>query len=89
MRQKHIAARSAPTGLTAFLGAFYGTAAEGGAHTFGSVFVRNSSGVRTHYSFKAGDDAAEPEGASVALDGSLYGTSGYDDAMGDETTATS
>lgn len=74
-----------PTGLTAFKGAFYGTAAEGGVHTFGSVFVRNASGVRTLYNFKGGDDGAEPEGAVVALDGDLYGTTGYGGRNGDGT----
>jgi uncharacterized repeat protein (TIGR03803 family) len=74
-----------PTGLTAFDGAFYGTAAEGGAHTFGSVFVRNSSGVRTLYNFEGSDDGAEPEGALVALNGKLYGTTSYGGAKGDGT----
>jgi len=74
-----------PTGLTAFQGAFYGTAADGGTHTFGSVFVRNSSGVRMLYDFKGGKDGAEPEGALVALDGNLYGTTGYGGASGDGT----
>jgi uncharacterized repeat protein (TIGR03803 family) len=74
-----------PTGLTAFQGALYGTAAEGGAHTFGSIFVRNSAGVRMLYSFKGGKDGAEPEGALVALDGNLYGTTGYGGARGDGT----
>jgi uncharacterized repeat protein (TIGR03803 family) len=74
-----------PTGLTGFQGAFYGTASEGGTHTFGTVFVRNSSGVRMLYNFKGGDDGAEPEGALVALNGTLYGTTGYGGASGDGT----
>jgi uncharacterized repeat protein (TIGR03803 family) len=74
-----------PTGLTAFQGALYGTASEGGAHTFGGVFVRNSSGVRMLYSFKGGKDGSEPEGALVALNGNLYGTTGYGGSGGDGT----
>ena len=76
---------SGPTGLTAFQGALYGTAAEGGTHTFGSVFVRNSSGVQMLYNFEGGQDGAEPEGALVALNGELYGTTGYGGASGNGT----
>jgi uncharacterized repeat protein (TIGR03803 family) len=76
---------SGPTGLTAFQGALYGTAADGGTYTFGSVFVRNSTGVRMLYNFKGGQDGAEPEGALVALNGTLYGTTGYGGASGDGT----
>jgi uncharacterized repeat protein (TIGR03803 family) len=79
---------SGPTGLTAFQGALYGTAAEGGAHTFGSVFVRNSTGARMLYNFEGGHDGAEPEGALVALNGTLYGTTGYGGARGDGTVFT-
>lgn len=74
-----------PTGLTAFHGALYGTVAAGGAHTFGGVFVRSSSGVRMLYNFKGGHDGSEPEGALVPLDGSLYGTTAYGGASGDGT----
>jgi uncharacterized repeat protein (TIGR03803 family) len=74
-----------PTGLMAFQGALYGTAADGGTHTFGGVFVRNAAGVRMLYNFEGGKDGAEPEGALVALNGSLYGTTGYGGASGDGT----
>ncbi|HLY04029.1 MAG TPA: choice-of-anchor tandem repeat GloVer-containing protein [Candidatus Cybelea sp.] len=74
-----------PTGLTALRSAFYGTVAEGGTYTFGGVFVRNSKGVRMLYNFKGGEDGAEPEGALVALNDKLYGTTGYGGASGDGT----
>jgi uncharacterized repeat protein (TIGR03803 family) len=77
---------SAPTGLAALHGMLYGTTSGGGTKTFGTVFVRSSSGrVRTLYSFRGGTDGSEPLGALVALRGVLYGTTEFGGKDGDGT----
>jgi uncharacterized repeat protein (TIGR03803 family) len=74
-----------PTGLTIFHGAKYGTTINGGAHTFGSVFVRNPAGVKILYSFKGGADGATPTGALTSFGDKLYGTTEYGGSTGDGT----
>jgi uncharacterized repeat protein (TIGR03803 family) len=77
---------SGPAGLTALHGPLYGTTTTGGAHTFGTVFVRGSSGkVHLLYSFQGGNDGAAPEGNLLDLNGTLYGTTEYGGADGDGT----
>ncbi len=76
----------APTGLTALDDALYGTTTTGGTKTFGTVFVRSSAGkVRLLYSFKGGNDGAEPAGNLVVVNGVLYGTTEYGGTRGDGT----
>jgi uncharacterized repeat protein (TIGR03803 family) len=72
-----------PAGLTFFRNAFYGTTTNGGAHTFGTLFLRNTSGVKQLYSFKGGSDGASPQGTLVPLAGKLYGTTEYGGTSGD------
>lgn len=74
-----------PTGLTTFHGAQYGTTINGGAHTFGSVYVRNAAGVKMLYSFKGGADGASPTGTLASFGGKLYGTTEYGGSAGDGT----
>lgn len=74
-----------PTGITYFRGALYGTTINGGAHTFGTVFVRTATGVKTLYSFKGGSDGSGPTGTLVPFDGKLYGTTEYGGPAGDGT----
>ena len=78
---------SAPmSALTPLSGAFYGTTTGGGAKTFGTIFVRTSSGsVRVIYSFKGGGDGATPDGKLLVVGGALYGTTEYGGAAGDGT----
>jgi uncharacterized repeat protein (TIGR03803 family) len=78
---------SAPiSGLTALGGALYGTTTGGGAKTFGTVFIRGSSGnVRAIYSFKGGSDGATPDGSMLAMGDVLYGTTEYGGSAGDGT----
>lgn len=77
---------SAPTGLAALHGMLYGTTSGGGAKTFGTVFVRSSSGrVRILHDFRGGADGAEPLGGLVALRGALYGTTEFGGKDGDGT----
>jgi uncharacterized repeat protein (TIGR03803 family) len=77
---------SGPTGLAALHGMLYGTTSGGGAKTFGTVFVRSSSGrVRILHNFRSGADGAEPLGALVALRGMLYGTTAFGGKDGDGT----
>jgi uncharacterized repeat protein (TIGR03803 family) len=74
-----------PTGLTVFHAAKYGTTINGGAHTFGGVFVRNPAGVKMLYSFEGGADGASPTGALTAFGDKLYGTTEYGGSAGDGT----
>jgi uncharacterized repeat protein (TIGR03803 family) len=76
---------ASPTALTAFDGALYGTTINGGADTFGTVFLRNASGVRMLYSFKGGTDGANPDGMLLALGGELYGATEYGGPSGNGT----
>jgi uncharacterized repeat protein (TIGR03803 family) len=78
---------SAPmSGLTPISGALYGTTTGGGQKTFGSIFVRGSSGsVRVIHSFKGGSDGATPNGTLLTLGGALYGTTEFGGAAGDGT----
>ena len=57
-------------------GNFYGTAYEGGADGYGTVFEITSSGAfTTLYTFTGGNDGGYPWGGLVqAADGNLYGT---------------
>ena len=57
-------------------GDFYGTAANDGPNTGGTLFKVTASGVFTLlHAFGAGDDGAQPDaGLMVARDGYLYGT---------------
>jgi uncharacterized repeat protein (TIGR03803 family) len=57
-------------------GNFYGTAYQGGAHTFGSVFKMAASGALTPlYGFLGGDDGGYPyAGVIQGRDGDFYGT---------------
>ena len=59
---------SAPmSALTPLAGALYGTTTGGGTKTFGTIFVRGSSGnVRILYSFKGGSDGTTPDGGTSA-----------------------
>ncbi|HEV3092637.1 MAG TPA: choice-of-anchor tandem repeat GloVer-containing protein [Candidatus Cybelea sp.] len=75
-----------PTGLSFFSGVLYGTASNGGAHTFGAVFARTASGgARTVYSFAGGLDGATPTGGLTGLGGLLYGTTEEGGSHGDGT----
>jgi uncharacterized repeat protein (TIGR03803 family) len=69
---------SGPTGILGDNGAIYGTTTGGGSKTLGTFFVRSASGaVKTLYSFRGGNDGAEPDGTLIALDGTFYGTTQY------------
>ena len=78
-------AGATPTSVTPFRNALYGTTANGGAHTFGTIYVRTASGIRTLYSFKGTPDGATPESALIAFGGKLYGTTEYGGTAGDGT----
>ena len=72
--------------LTPLAGALYGTTTGGGTKTFGTIFVRGSSGnVRILYSFKGGSDGTTPDGKLIVLGGALYGTTEYGGSAGDGT----
>lgn len=74
-----------PSNLTFFHNAFYGTTQNGGAKTFGTVFVRAGSGVQILHSFTGSGDGANPTGTLVPLGGRLYGFTEYGGAGGDGT----
>ena len=63
-------------GLLYVNGLLYGTAAEGGADTNGTVFSvgTNGTGFVTHYYFTNGADGARPVAGLVQANGTLYGT---------------
>jgi len=56
-------------------GTLYGTAPDGGAHGWGTVFAVKPTGeFKVLYSFTGGADGGNPNGALAVVDGVLYGT---------------
>ena len=66
-------------------GNIYGTANEGGASNFGTVFKFSTKGVLTTLHSFSGADGEYPEGGLVAASGVFYGTAEYGGANGDGT----
>jgi uncharacterized repeat protein (TIGR03803 family) len=64
-------------------GYFYGTASDGGANGYGTVFKISTNGTLTNlYSFTGGSDGGYPSGAMVqGSDGYFYGTTGGDNTV--------
>jgi uncharacterized repeat protein (TIGR03803 family) len=78
---------SGPEGQLAVDGAgnIYGTANEGGASNFGTVFKFSTKGVLTTLHSFSGADGEYPEGGLIAASGVFYGTAEYGGANGDGT----
>jgi uncharacterized repeat protein (TIGR03803 family) len=66
-------------------GNIYGTANEGGAGNFGTVFKFSTKGVLTTLHSFSGSDGEYPEGGLIAASGVFYGTAEYGGANGDGT----
>jgi len=61
-------------------GSFYGTAAFGGAHSYGTIFKISPIGMLTIlYTFTGGADGGYPTSLVLGADGNLYGTTGAGD----------
>jgi uncharacterized repeat protein (TIGR03803 family) len=66
-------------------GNIYGTAYQGGASNFGTVFKYSTKGVLTTLHSFSGPDGENPEGGLTAASGAFYGTAQYGGANGDGT----
>lgn len=68
-------------------GDFYGTAADGGANTVGTVFKITAAGnLTTLHTFASGpNDGAIPTGLVLSADGKFYGTTEYGGTYGNGT----
>jgi uncharacterized repeat protein (TIGR03803 family) len=78
---------SPQAGLTVLSGFLYGTTASGGTYNDGTVFrLRPTGGQKALlYSFKGGNDGANPVANLLAVDGKLFGTTQSGGADGEGT----
>jgi uncharacterized repeat protein (TIGR03803 family) len=71
-----------PNDLIDVGGTLYGTTSGGGSNGRGTVFTLTAAGKgRVIYSFKGGDDGAEPSARLTNVNGTLYGTTGSGGGM--------